>query len=669
MAKQELPPHESASALERLTAPDSLLEPNITQLLSSYLRSGGNPVQVVTSLSANYRGLPEMYRLLTDQWTTLFGLTAEETGAAVGAAVRDRIENSFDASVLDATYPQDGDMPDWLDGLLEDAGWRKMMYRLSERHVDCALLNEAIQRIAASGHRDEIAGLSTASSYLKVFSEVLFSALRRLFHEDDAGLEQCLPEFAKICCRNVQTYIFSQAVLYRLADEPRGGQLQRLRKALEIHVRDKRQSPELVRVVRALFSGLPADVANAISSVLERKRISPGDVVLLHRTYTAKPVPTIEPLRDAEFLDVLLTAVFTHPVEAIRKEIRAKYMWLLAFATAAMQQPNGEVDESQVEATQTALEELHTLLPVKYTLVALNTALREAIMRIDLPIASMAVLTWLRHVLLDTPFYETYFRVTEIPAPLLLMEEIVVRHPQQRMAVFQLLRRSFEMAVPNTSPQTLMALRRTLLDRMVALMYHGSVMTVLDYMNDQVAHLDESLVVHFTIKTLAMFQPPYRTRFYVPALHVYALAIDALLRQTATIVSGPTPLGGHSRTMSASNINASSLSANSSGTGASLGALLAPAEDAAEREKAVARLREFIASPPAMSTNRKRRRTSDDFSAAGYESASDKPLDVDGSEDAKLEAKRAVDSTIDLDTPLSGADMALLEEMRLKLAE
>jgi negative elongation factor C/D len=44
--------------------------------------------------------------------------------------------------------------------------------------------------------------------------------------------------------------------------------------------------------------------------------------------------------------------------------------------------------------------------------------------RIDLPIASMAILTWLKYVLLETPYYETYFRVTEIPAPFILLEEV-----------------------------------------------------------------------------------------------------------------------------------------------------------------------------------------------------------------------------------------------------
>jgi hypothetical protein len=36
-------------------------------------------------------------------------------------------------------------MPEWLNDLLEDEGWRKMIYRLSERYNDCVLLNEAIQ--------------------------------------------------------------------------------------------------------------------------------------------------------------------------------------------------------------------------------------------------------------------------------------------------------------------------------------------------------------------------------------------------------------------------------------------------------------------------------------------------------------------------------------------
>ncbi|RKP23659.1 TH1 protein, partial [Syncephalis pseudoplumigaleata] len=283
MAGRELPPRESASALERLTAPDSLLEPNITELLTSYLRSGGNPVQVVTSLSANYRGLPEMYRLLTEQWVRLFRLKEEDTTAAISTAIRERIEGAFDAEALDKVYTRSEDVPSWLDQLLKDPGWRKTMYRLSEKYPD-----------STSSNRDEIAGLATASSYLKVFSEVFFSALQRLLHEDDAGLAERLPEF--------ETFVFSQAILYRLSRETGGHQLQRLRKSLEIAVRDKRESPELVRAVRTLFSGLPSNVASTISMILERKRISPGDAVLLYDTFTKDPIPPVEAIRDAELL-------------------------------------------------------------------------------------------------------------------------------------------------------------------------------------------------------------------------------------------------------------------------------------------------------------------------------------------------------------------------------
>jgi hypothetical protein len=45
-----------------------------------------------------------------------------------------------------------------------------------------------------------------------------------------------------------------------------------------------------------------------------------------------------------------------------------------------------------------------------------------------------------------------------------------------------------------------MALRRALLDRMVAMMYHGYIMPVLGYMSGQASQLDESLIVHFSLK-------------------------------------------------------------------------------------------------------------------------------------------------------------------------
>ncbi|KAI8050498.1 TH1 protein [Syncephalis plumigaleata] len=594
MAGRDLAPRESSSALERLTAPDSLLEPNITELLTSYLRSGGNPVQVVTSLSANYRGLPEMYRLITEQWVKLFKLKEEDTTTAINTAIRERIEGAFDADVLDKAYKRSEDVPPWLDTLLKDAGWRKTMYRLSEKYPDCVLLNTAIQRIATSANRDEIAGLATASSYLKVFSEVFFSALHRLLQEDDAGLMERLPEFEGICCRNAQTFVFSQAILYRLGRETGGEQLQRLRKQLEITVRDKRESPELVRAVRTLFSGLPSNVASTISMILERKRISPGDAVLLYDIFNKEPIPPVESIRDAELLDILLATVFAHSMDTTKKDIRTKYIWLLAFIASARQQKDGSVNTKDVESTQNKLDELQQQLPIKYTQAALNTALKTAMSQVELPIASMAILVWLEHILLETPFYETYFRVTEIPAPLLLMEEIIVRHPQQRNRVFNLLRRSFEMSVANTSPQTLMALRRALLDRMIAMMYHGYMMPILTYMSERASQLDESLVVHFSLKLLGMFRAPFRVRFYSPALRIHALATDALLRQPS-LTTGP--MRPH-RTLSSSGSVAASSSVSATVGTASLQALVAPAEDVAIREKAIHWLTEFVGKFP-----------------------------------------------------------------------
>jgi hypothetical protein len=60
----------------------------------------------VTSLSANYRGLPEMYRLLKEKWIHLFNISNEEVSQVVGKAIRDRIESSFNAKRMDQIFPR-----------------------------------------------------------------------------------------------------------------------------------------------------------------------------------------------------------------------------------------------------------------------------------------------------------------------------------------------------------------------------------------------------------------------------------------------------------------------------------------------------------------------------------------------------------------------------------
>lgn len=39
--------------------------------------------------------------------------------------------------------------------------------------------------------------------------------------------------------------------------------------------------------------------------------------------------------------------------------------------------------------------------------------------------AAMAVLTWLRFLLVNTVFYETFFRTTEVSIPHLLLNEVL----------------------------------------------------------------------------------------------------------------------------------------------------------------------------------------------------------------------------------------------------
>jgi hypothetical protein len=88
-----------------------------------------------------------------------------------------------------------------------------------------------------------------------------------------------------------------------------------------------------------------------------------------------------------------------------------------------------------------------------------------------------------------------------------------------------------------------------------------------------------------------MFRPPFRVRFYGPALRIHALATDTLLRQPS-LATGP--VRGHHRPISSSggSLNNNGTSGNNPTTG--IQALVAPAEDAATREKAIGWLTEFV---------------------------------------------------------------------------
>jgi negative elongation factor C/D len=112
--------------------------------------------------------------------------------------------------------------------------------------------------IADAGYQGEIVKVASASTYIGVFNDVLKDSLERLLQEDDVGLDENLPDLIvsdndniigelmvfspniqRVCCQHEQTYLYSQLLLKRLADQPGGEPYRRIAKELEINALTK----------------------------------------------------------------------------------------------------------------------------------------------------------------------------------------------------------------------------------------------------------------------------------------------------------------------------------------------------------------------------------------------------------------------------------------------
>lgn len=124
--------------------------------------------------------------------------------------------------------------------MITDPEWRSLIYRLSEAHTNCLMLNFAIQRISDLGHQGEIASLTTASTYFGVFNRVLFDTLAHICNLDQMSIGNAISDLKKMCCHSQHTYLYAQAVIHGLMrSTSHGHNLKRLSEELEAAVTEK----------------------------------------------------------------------------------------------------------------------------------------------------------------------------------------------------------------------------------------------------------------------------------------------------------------------------------------------------------------------------------------------------------------------------------------------
>jgi hypothetical protein len=83
-----------------ITIADSILEPNINQVLSDFLTLGGRPMDVVSCLSESYVGLPTLCNI-AGEWGNELGINSQDLMRNV---IKGMLLERFDSAAVDTKF-------------------------------------------------------------------------------------------------------------------------------------------------------------------------------------------------------------------------------------------------------------------------------------------------------------------------------------------------------------------------------------------------------------------------------------------------------------------------------------------------------------------------------------------------------------------------------------
>ncbi|KAJ2824284.1 hypothetical protein FBU31_004036 [Coemansia sp. 'formosensis'] len=159
-----------------------------------------------------------------------------------------------------------------------------------------------------------------------------------------------------------------------------------------------------------------------------------------------------------------------------------------------------------------------------------NQVIRQVIEWVHVPILARIVLLWVRDVISydNFTFYDTYFHSSEVPVPLLLLEEIAFCQPLLKPLVFDTYKESFESKVPGFIPEKQIRLQKVVINRIAVLVQLNYVLPIFHYFDSQAESVDQSVLAYFVFRTLAQFEPPYPEDFYQPMLQLIERAVGGI---------------------------------------------------------------------------------------------------------------------------------------------
>lgn len=456
---------------------------------------------------------------LLAEWLIMAGVKVTDVQAMVENHLKDMILKTFDPKKADTIFTEEGETPDWLTQMIKHATWRSLIYRLAEEYPDCLMLNFTIKLISDAGYQSEITSISTAAQQIEVFSRVLKTSIAKfLTNADDR--QRTIQELAKMVCHGQHTYVYSQVMVHLLAQEAKGGtNMKRL--AQEIAKYAHESGLNITPITMALNNSSPHPQASqALTSMLSRNTLNPADITVLYRNYSSSEPPPIDLIRNPQFLDLLVDALFKTGVK-LNQEHKPKYIYLLAYAASVCESTpkNGQqsgkktLNKDELKQTTAAIEKVHNICNQNKGSLELIADLQTLYNCIKYPVVAVGVIRWVEATVTEP----SYFKLCTDSSPihLVILDEVATLHSSLHDQILQLIIKLFESKQDELEILVQLELRKMLLDRMVHLLARGCVVPVVKYIKQCCAKgdTDISLIRYFVMEVLDTITHPYSNEF------------------------------------------------------------------------------------------------------------------------------------------------------------
>uniref|UniRef100_A0A0R3RTH4 Negative elongation factor D n=1 Tax=Elaeophora elaphi TaxID=1147741 RepID=A0A0R3RTH4_9BILA len=497
-----------------LQAPDSIMEPNIDAAIKGFLRLGGQPEVVITSLSDNYCGFAQYCELLSGWLSDLQG-DQKIVHECFEKTLSSLIEKRFVAKVVDENLEAAKDVDEWLPELLQRRIWRNLIYTLIEQNSRSKFLMKAIRIISEAGFQHEITNVHPAAQQLEIYCRMVLTAIDDFFMKQKKGpmteeYEKGFAELIRVVCYSEHTYLFAQILLHEIIKEERNetaaactylAQILR-REAQQRHYQDTHD-------IHLSIDGGNNGVRQSIYTMLSKKCLNQADVIRLYEHYSSAAPPPVEFIQDPFFIDMLIDMLFAYEGSRVHPNHRSKYIFLLSYASCrTSDDANNQRENEEIEKTRAVME--HILDNIRSEGEFLKD-IPLLLYGIEFPSVASGLLQYLKGFLLSDKILCKLEMVHFV-----LLDEIATKHCGLHIRLFKILCELYDRQSKLLQPaEMIIAKQRSTIDRLVHLLSVGFALPVIEKINKMFheGQIDISLVRYFAVDVLDIIEPPYSEEF------------------------------------------------------------------------------------------------------------------------------------------------------------